>query len=100
MRHRTEILVETFKRSGLTQKAFCGQHGIGLSALKYHLYKTKKLIKVARNSPLSQASFVTFDTTSVTKPGSKDSRIDLTIIHGRFTASQVASIVNDIEPRC
>jgi hypothetical protein len=100
MGHRTEILVEAFKSSGLTQKEYCVQNGIGLDTLKYHLYKKRAAVK-ADNSIVPAAkqqspAFMTFNPAFPPEPGRENSPIDITIIHGRFTVFQISAILNGI----
>jgi len=98
MGHRTEILVEAFKSSGLTQKEYCVQHGIGLDTLKYHLYKNRAAVKADNSiSPAMKqqpSAFMTFNPAPPPEHGGENSPIDLTIIHGRFTAFQLSAILN------
>jgi len=42
MAHDTASLVAEYQASGLTQKDFCRGKGIAVSALQYHLGKTRK----------------------------------------------------------
>jgi len=96
-----EMLIPTFKASGLTQKEFCKAHNVSLNKLRYHLYKKKKSRKESADRfPLRTApTFITFERPSeLNQNGDKEKAC--TIIHGRFSVKELASIIKDLERLC
>jgi hypothetical protein len=58
-----EMLIPTFRASGLTQKEFCKVHNISLEKLRYHLYRKKK-VQIKNGKLLSSKTgpaFITFE---------------------------------------
>ena len=100
---QTKILIDAFKSSGLTQKAYCIRHGIGLDTLKYHLYKKcwvkagSSIVPAVKPPP---PAFMTFNPAFQPELGREDAPIDLTIIQGRFTSFQISAILKGMGRAC
>jgi|GEM_PF-2491911 hypothetical protein len=100
-----ESLVPTFRNSGSTQKDFCEKHNISLVKLQYHLYRRGKRkssgIGKESNKNNRQPDFITFNKTE--SPASvitEEIRREVTIIHGRFSAKELASLLLEMEGAC
>jgi len=58
--------IDSWKRSGLTQKAFCQQHGLGLAS-----FRRWRAIAMREGKP-AESSVVTFLPVNVVEPGAAD----------------------------
>ena len=65
-RQRWLAHIESWKRSGLTQKAFCQQHGLGLAS-----FRRWRAIAMREGKP-ADSSVVTFLPVNVVEPGAAD----------------------------
>ena len=65
-RQRWLAHIESWKRSGLTQKAFCQQHGLGLAS-----FRRWRAIAMREGRP-EGSSVVTFLPVNVVEPGTAD----------------------------
>ena len=65
-RQRWLAHIDSWKRSGLTQKAFCQQHGLGLAS--FHRWRA---IAMREGKP-ADSSVVTFLPVNVVEPGAAD----------------------------
>lgn len=98
-----EMLIPTFRASGLTQKEFCKVHNVSLEKLRYHLYRKKK-VQIKNGKLLSSkkgSAFITFE-----KPQKSELKQDkengktCTIIHGRFNPKELAALIHELEKTC
>lgn len=96
-----EMLVPTFKASGLTQEEFCKSHNITLDKLRYHLYKKKKSQKESADlfSLRAAPTFISFERQAELDPKGDKAKA-CTIIHGRFSIKELVSIIKELERIC
>jgi hypothetical protein len=90
---KTKDLISTFRKSGLTQKAFCAKEGISQSGLQYHLHKSKN------HAPLSECpqeipsgSFIPLRTPDRTRQNQKR----LIIIEGDMDRGEIKDILSAV----
>lgn len=99
-----ENLSATFRASGLTQEAFCKEHGITLERLRYYLYKktnTKTERKKGNRRPNTVPAFISFNKADgISSKVIQDTSSSLTIIHGKFTLKQLASFIHELDQTC
>jgi len=98
-----EMLIPTFKASGLTQKGFCEVHNISLEKLRYQLYrKGKTQIKASKRvSPKTGPTFITFENSKEADLNKNKEMGEIyTIIRGRFNHKELASIIQELEKTC
>ncbi len=97
MDHSNETLVAQFKKSGLTQDAFCKKNNITLERLRYHLYKKNRLDKSDNHNRQSNKkhSFISFQQPAA-EPFLKDPVSTYTIIHGAFTCKQLTEFIREL----
>jgi len=98
-----EMLISTFKASGLTQKEFCEVHNISLEKLRYHLYrKGKTQIKANKRVSLKTGpTFITFENSKEADLNKNKEMGEIyTIIRGRFDHKELASIIQELEKTC
>jgi len=93
MAHDTTKLVSAFQSSGLTQKAFCADRGIAVSALQYHLSKTRKSTPAANNDCTNRASghFV-----PVHVEQTQGTERTVIIIHGEIGAEEITHLLRSV----
>lgn len=99
-----ENTVATFRASGLTQEAFCKEHGITLARLRYYLYK-KTNVKNVRKAKTRRSNtlppFISFNKANDPAPEiDYDAYSSLTIIHGKFTSKQLAAFIAELDLIC
>jgi hypothetical protein len=97
-------LISKFKTSGLTQEAFCKENDITLEKLRYHLYrknKTNTVTKCIVRKQKAAPAFLSFHNQEHTAPKLyQDAPSSLTIIHGKFTAHQLATLISQLDSTC
>lgn len=97
-------LVTKFRASGLTQELFCKEHGITLEKLRYHLYKKNNASAVTKcivRKQKTASAFLSFHNQEHTSPKLyQDAPTSLTIIHGKFTAHQLATLISQLDATC
>ncbi len=84
-----DTIATTFKASGLTQAAFCKEHGISIERLRYYLYRKHRTVSEEnRNACPIKATpaFISFNNPVKTIPdNSQQASINVSIIHCTFT---------------
>lgn len=95
-------LVSAFRASGQTQETFCKSNGISLERLRYYLYKKCSAQSTKpRNHNLKKSKTPAF--ISFSKPEQTPSKMvqdtthRYTVIHGRFTHSQLVTLIRELE---
>lgn len=97
MRNRNVNLAEEFKSSGKTQRAFCTEHGISISTLRYYLYKRGNRRRIPSQSAAKSRSgsatpaFLSFNREQFTD---STSRIHCTIITGAFSIADITELLS------
>jgi hypothetical protein len=84
----TGDLATRYRASGLTQKAFCDQDSVSISALRYHLYRKRKPAGAA----LQSTSFVSLPVRSTSCLTGT-----VVVIRGTFEPTAIAELVNACE---
>ena len=93
-------LLSTFRASGQTQEAFCRDNGIALERLRYYLYKKDRTTTKSRNTIRKNKkapAFISFSRPECTPPKTvQDSTFNYTVIHGKFTHSQLVALIKEL----
>jgi hypothetical protein len=90
---KTKDLISSFRKSGLTQKGFCAKEGISLSALQYHLYKSKSHSSLGKDQEEAPSgSFIPLRT-----PDSiRQSRTRIIIIDADMDRDEIKGILSGV----
>lgn len=104
MEHTNDSLSAIFRASGLTQAAFCKQHGITLERLRYHLYRKKKIQpsdNFKKSSTQLAPSFISLhDSIKASSDIDERKLFNITIIQGSFTVENLSLLLREISKAC